>query len=87
MHIIAKTPREFSTSACAMVQRDDLQVSSDSSPESITIEATTLVDDGAWTLCLDGKGLERNFKFKGFKATWVCCCYMLFDKTDMRRTL
>ena len=28
-------------------------------------------NDGKWTLIASGKGLERSFKFKTFKKTWV----------------
>ncbi|QIW94809.1 hypothetical protein AMS68_000327 [Peltaster fructicola] len=65
-----QTSSAFSTSTRAMVQLSDLKVSSDSSPEAIVAEATALIDDGSWGICHDGKGLERSFKFKGFKAAW-----------------
>jgi hypothetical protein len=30
------------------------------------------IDGGKWTLISSGKGVERSFKFKTFKKTWVC---------------
>lgn len=29
------------------------------------------INGGRWTLTDDGKGIERTFKFKTFKKTWV----------------
>lgn len=31
----------------------------------------TLVESRRWKICADNKGLERQFKFKTFRATWV----------------
>jgi 4a-hydroxytetrahydrobiopterin dehydratase len=28
---------------------------------------------GRWTLVASGRGVERSFRFKGFKKTWVGC--------------
>jgi len=39
--------------------------------EDLTRQVTALVDKGKWRLCNDGKGLEREFRFKGFQSTWV----------------
>lgn len=49
----------------------DLSVSEGSDADTVVRETTNLVDHGSWQLCNGGKGLERQFKFKTFKATWV----------------
>lgn len=54
-----------------MVQLSDLTLSPNSDPETMVSQTTILVDDGKWKVCNGGKGLERPFKFKTFKATWV----------------
>ena len=54
-----------------MVEVKDLSPSSGEDPENLAKETTELVDHGHWQLCNNGKGLERVFKFKTFKATWV----------------
>lgn len=55
-----------------MLRKEQLVISSDSDAATVLTDASTLVDDGRWTLCNEGKGVERSFKFKGFKAAWVC---------------
>jgi 4a-hydroxytetrahydrobiopterin dehydratase len=32
---------------------------------------------GTWVLIESGKGVERSFKFKTFKKTWVCLSHSL----------
>jgi hypothetical protein len=61
-----------STTASSMPVATDIRVS-DGEPDSSTIieQATTLVEKRGWTLCADGKGLERDFRFKTFGKTWV----------------
>lgn len=57
-----------------MLTRADLSIA-DSTPdqESLVQEASQLVDNGGrWRLCREGKGIERGFKFRTFKTTWVC---------------
>ena len=47
-------------------------ISANSDEDKVIAQARTLIDTHKWTLCNDGKGLERAFKFKTFNATWVC---------------
>ena len=54
------------------LEANDLSLSQSEDNDAVTRQATALVDGGRWRLCNDGKGLEREFKFKTFKATWVC---------------
>ncbi|RMX80024.1 hypothetical protein D0867_16428 [Hortaea werneckii] len=57
-----------------MLTRADLSIA-DSTPDQETLvqEASQLVDNGGrWRLCRQGKGIERGFKFRTFKTTWVC---------------
>lgn len=56
-----------------MLAPPQLQLSTGADVEQVSKEATSLVETGKWTLCLDGKGIERGFKFKGFKSAWVRC--------------
>lgn len=55
-----------------MVEAKDISPSKDEDSDSLARDVTKLVDNGRWTVCNEGKGLERQFKFKTFKATWVC---------------
>lgn len=54
-----------------MVDAKDISPSQGESADDLAAQTTTLVDQGRWKLWNDGKGLERQFKFKTFKATWV----------------
>lgn len=55
--------REFSQVIHASAGEDE---------EKLTRNATQLVNPaGRWNLIENGKGLEREFKFKSFKVTWV----------------
>jgi 4a-hydroxytetrahydrobiopterin dehydratase len=54
-----------------MVEVKDISPSAGEDPEVLARQTTELIDHGRWRLCNDGKGLERLFKFKTFKATWV----------------
>ncbi len=54
-----------------MVSAADIKASSGEDVDSLARETTRLVAEGRWQLCNDGKGLEREFRFKTFKATWV----------------
>jgi hypothetical protein len=42
-------------------------------PEEASQDLAVLLKSsgGRWTLTADGKGIERTFKFKTFKKTWV----------------
>ncbi|KAI5360805.1 Putative pterin 4 alpha carbinolamine dehydratase [Septoria linicola] len=53
-----------------MIKAEEISVSAGDDPQSITEQATELVTQGKWQLCNEGKGIERGFKFKTFKATW-----------------
>jgi 4a-hydroxytetrahydrobiopterin dehydratase len=37
---------------------------------------------GKWLLLEGGKGVERSFKFKTFKKTWVCLPQSLFPSAS-----
>jgi 4a-hydroxytetrahydrobiopterin dehydratase len=54
-----------------MVEVKDIHPSSGDDATTLATEATRLIDHGRWRLCNDGKGVEREFRFKTFKATWV----------------
>lgn len=56
-----------------MLTRADLSIA-DSTPDQETLvqETSQLVENGGrWRLCREGRGIERGFKFKTFKTTWV----------------
>lgn len=57
-----------------MIQTSDLSISPGEDAATVTDQTTSLVDDGKWHLCNAGKGVERTFKFKTFKTTWVLPC-------------
>jgi len=50
--------------------------SSNYDPETGAKELAPLLhsNGGKWTLIESGKGVERSFKFKSFKKTWVSTC-------------
>lgn len=50
---------------------EDISPSAGEDAQDVLRRATELVDNGKWKLCKGGQGLERPFKFKTFKATWV----------------
>lgn len=50
---------------------EDISPSAGEDAQDVLRQATALIDNGKWQLCNGGKGLERPFKFKTFKATWV----------------
>lgn len=54
-----------------MVAASDISPSKGENVDSLVSQTTALVDSGRWNLCDNGKGLERKFKFRTFKATWV----------------
>jgi len=64
------TSRSFYQSSRRMVKPAQLSISAGEDNGAVLDQTTKLVDSGKWTLCNDGKGLERPFKFKTFKATW-----------------
>lgn len=63
--------RSFTNSRLMMLKSEDIRPSAGEDAEVLLSQATQLVDAGKWQLCNSGKGLERPFKFKTFKATWV----------------
>jgi len=64
--------RSFTSTRRAMVGRLDLSISAHQNEQQVVDEVTQLVDNGRWHLCVGGgAGLERQFKFRTFKATWV----------------
>lgn len=67
----AKPIRNFTSSRKTMVEAKEISPSQGESTEALVSQTTALVDSGRWKLCNDGKGLERQFKFRTFKATWV----------------
>ena len=60
-----------------MVSASDISPSRGENTEELTNQTTALVDSGRWKLWDNGKGLERQFRFKTFKATWVCMKYVI----------
>lgn len=54
-----------------MVSSQDIIPSGSEDASALAHDATQLVDNGRWQLCDHGRGLERQFRFKTFKATWV----------------
>jgi hypothetical protein len=62
------------TSSCRMSTQPSPTFSSNYSPEEGTKELSPLLksNGGKWALIDSGKGVERSFKFKTFKKTWVC---------------
>jgi hypothetical protein len=64
--------RSFHNTAPTMVSASDISPSRGENTEELTSQTTALVDSGRWKLWDNGKGLERQFRFKTFKATWVC---------------
>jgi hypothetical protein len=51
----------------------NLTISSNSDPEELKALLKPLLREngGVWTITAKGNGLEREFKFKGFKKCWV----------------
>lgn len=58
-----------------MVAASDISPSKGEDVDSLVSQTTALVDSGRWKLCDNGKGLERKFKFRTFKATWVITAF------------
>jgi len=74
--------RKFHGTASTMVSASDISPSRGENTEELTTQTTALVDRGRWGLWENGKGLERQFRFKTFKATWVCTnCMMLIHSS------
>lgn len=57
------------------------QYSAGENEEQLGRQATALTTEGGgrWTATNDNRGLERTFRFKTFKATWVCEYSGFFD--------
>lgn len=70
--ISPRSKKMFSTSSRASVDVDSIKVSAGGDVESVFGATKTLVETKQWQLCAGGKGLERQFRFKSFRATWVC---------------
>lgn len=54
-----------------MLNASELSISEGHDAQAVTQGASQLIDNGKWRLCNEGRGLEREFKFKTFRATWV----------------
>ena len=66
----AGSRRALTTSDAKMVA---IRFSEGASEASLATEANRLMQkERPWKLCADGQGIERTFKFKTFKAAWVC---------------
>jgi hypothetical protein len=61
-----------STTISSMPAATDIRVS-DGEPDASAIieQATALIEKRGWILCADGRGLEREIRFKTFGKTWV----------------
>ncbi|KAF2167084.1 hypothetical protein M409DRAFT_22518 [Zasmidium cellare ATCC 36951] len=73
LHFIKPHPqlRPFTHTTRKMVRIEDIRPSEGADPQTLLQDTNALVEEsGKWTLCNGGKGLERPFKFKTFKATW-----------------
>lgn len=68
--------RSFAVSRKVMVQASEISPSQGESIDTLVSQTTALVDSGRWKLCNDGKAVERQFKFRTFKATWVFNCLL-----------
>ncbi|KAK5677243.1 hypothetical protein LTS10_010432 [Elasticomyces elasticus] len=62
--------RAFTALQPTRLKPADLIVSTNSDKDEVSREAIDLVDVGRWHLCDNHRGIERDFKFKSFKATW-----------------
>jgi hypothetical protein len=58
----------------AQLQEQQPVFSSNYPSEEGTLDLAPLLkaNGGKWELIESGKGIERGFKFKGFKKCWVC---------------
>jgi hypothetical protein len=67
-------PTRFVTSTRRMSTQPTPTFSSNYTPEQGTKDLFPLLksNGGKWLLIESGKGVERSFKFKTFKKTWVC---------------
>lgn len=54
-----------------MVEAHELSPAEGEDPQTLATEVTQLVSSKQWQICNNGKGLERDFRFKAFNATWV----------------
>jgi len=72
--VITTASRHFTTSSpmASSTTNNQFSISANSDEGKVIAQAQSLIDSHKWTLCNDGKGLERAFKFKTFNATWVC---------------
>jgi hypothetical protein len=51
------------------------------------IEPLLRASGGKWSLIESGKGVERSFKFKTFKKTWVRFLYLVFDGVEFEMAM
>jgi pterin-4a-carbinolamine dehydratase len=68
----------------AGLQQQQLQPAFSEGTDAVQVKTelkALLVPAGRWQLSHDAKGVERRFKFKTFKKTWVCDqkCYLPFE--------
>lgn len=58
------------------------QFSADEDEEQLgrNANALTIEGGGKWKVTDDNRGLERTFRFKTFKATWVCEKHTFLDE-------
>lgn len=62
-----------SSSSKPTLKPEDLSISAGENPQLLTEQATALLlPRGKWKLTKNKTGIERNFRFKTFKTTWVC---------------
>lgn len=66
-----------------MLKPEDISPSAGEDAQDLLRQTTELVDSGKWQLCNGGKGLERPFKFKTFKATWVTSQRPAFNRVEL----
>lgn len=65
--------RSFSTCKMSTISAEPVFSSSyDPQQGSKDLEPLLRAQGGKWSLIESGKGVERSFKFKTFKKTWVC---------------
>lgn len=63
----------------------NLSVSEGDDVNKVSNEAMELIRGGRWQLCNDGSAVQRHFKFKTFKSTWVRHLPFLVDSGNSPR--
>lgn len=71
----------FRHSSCKMSTPSNPVFSAGYDPEQGTRDLAPLLREngGKWSVIESGKGVERGFKFKTFKKTWVCISHFLLS--------